>query len=291
MNAFLLSVSMCSMFAQNIIGKYAGNTFLRTNKEIYRFNAFAYAVCVLLFAIMAIGSAVSLYSIAMGIAFGILTVLSGVYKLKALSTGPMSITILITTSSMLIPALSGVVLFDEELRIPNIAAMAVLIGFIVLSVASPKQQDGASARRRSVNTGWIVCCVVTFLSMGAIGVMQKVHQSSPHRDELFVFLTAAFLASLAVSSVVSCTGKATCTVCPRFVLLAVLSGVMTFTMNYLNLKLSGIIPSQIFFPVVNGGSIILSSVCSIVVFREKITVRQAVGLCGGLLCLIAICLL
>ena len=78
MNVFLLSVSMCSMFAQNIIGKYAGNTFLRTNKEIYRFNAFAYAVCVLLFAIPAIGSAVSLYSIAMGIAFGILTVLSSV---------------------------------------------------------------------------------------------------------------------------------------------------------------------------------------------------------------------
>ena len=57
-----------------------------------------------------------------------------------------------------------------------------------------------------------------------------------------------------------------------------------------NLKLSGLLPSQLFFPVVNGSAIILSSVMSVLLFKEKLTKRQVVGLLGGIISLVAICL-
>ena len=61
-------------------------------------------------------------------------------------------------------------------------------------------------------------------------------------------------------------------------------------MNYINLKLSGLLPSQLFFPLVNGSAIVLSSLSSVFIFKERITKKQVVGLVGGLLSLIAICL-
>lgn len=61
-------------------------------------------------------------------------------------------------------------------------------------------------------------------------------------------------------------------------------------MNYINLKLSGVLPSQLFFPLVNGSTIILSSVMSVVVFKEHLSKKQAVGLIGGITSLVAICI-
>ena len=61
-------------------------------------------------------------------------------------------------------------------------------------------------------------------------------------------------------------------------------------MNYLNLKLSGLIPSQLFFPLINGSTIVLSALLSVAVFKERLNKKQIIGLCGGILSLIAICL-
>ena len=73
-------------------------------------------------------------------------------------------------------------------------------------------------------------------------------------------------------------------------ILALLCGVCTFGMNFLNLRLSGLLPSQLFFPVINGSAIVLSSFMSLLFFKEKLSRKQTVGLCGGILALVAICL-
>ena len=72
--------------------------------------------------------------------------------------------------------------------------------------------------------------------------------------------------------------------------MAAVCGVCIFGMNFLNLRLSGLLPSQLFFPVVNGSAIVLSSLFSVLLFKERLTKKQIVGLLGGLLCLVAICL-
>jgi multidrug transporter EmrE-like cation transporter len=62
-------------------------------------------------------------------------------------------------------------------------------------------------------------------------------------------------------------------------------------MNFINLKLSGMLPSQLFFPLINGSAIVLSSLVSVLLFKEKLTRRQTIGLVGGIASLIAICLI
>lgn len=273
------------MILQNSIYNGIGISLLKTDKDIYRFNELTYIVCVILFFLYSIGGTMSLYSLLMGILFGVFTLLSNVYKIKALSLGPMHITVLITTSSMIIPALSGAVLFNESISCAKIIAMIVLIVFIFLSAGEKKDNN------KKANGKWILSCAITFFSMGTIGVMQKLHQLSPHRDELFGFLCCSFLLSFIYAFFVSRKSTLSVKRDIRILPLVAVSGICTFAMNLLNLKLSGIMPSQIFFPAVNGGSIILSSLCSVIIFKEKITKRQITGLLGGLASIIAICIL
>ena len=76
----------------------------------------------------------------------------------------------------------------------------------------------------------------------------------------------------------------------KIIMLAGVSGLCTFCMNFLNLKLSGLLPSQLFFPVVNGSSIVLSSLMAVIIFKEKLSKKQLIGLVGGIISLIMICI-
>ena len=50
----------------------------------------------------------------------------------------------------------------------------------------------------------------------------------------------------------------------------IIVGVTACVNHRLNLFLAGVIPSAIFFPVVNGGSIILCTIAAFIVFKEKL---------------------
>ena len=53
--------------------------------------------------------------------------------------------------------------------------------------------------------------------------------------------------------------------------------------NKLNLYLSGVIDSMLFFPLVNGGNIILATIMSFAVFHEKLSKRQWCGILVGMI--------
>ncbi len=182
---------------------------------------------------------------------------------------------------MIIPTMSGV-FFGEGFSIPKLFVVVVLIFFIYLSLE--KKGDA------KINRRWLVFCSLTFIFQGSIGVLQKIHQSSVHKGETGSFLLLAFICSLIYSRIRAQKGFKELNFKRKHLLFAVLCGVCTFGMNFLNLRLSGVLPSQLFFPVVNGSAIVLSSIMSILLFREKLAKKQIVGLCGGIISLIAICL-
>ena len=281
MIVFQTIISITSMVLQNCIFNNVCKKDLETGAHVYRFNTLSYAICILLFGIIAISGGFSLFTVALGLLFGVVTALSNYYKMQSLSCGPMHITLLITTSSMIIPTLSGI-FFGEGFSVYKLLVVFVLIFFIYLSL----EKKSATA----INKKWLIFCAFAFLLQGSIGVLQKVHQSSEHKGEIGGFLFVAFICSLIYSHFRAKKGFKALGFNKKLFIFAPICGLCTFLMNFLNLRLSGLLPSQIFFPVVNGSAIILSSVMSVIIFKEKLTKRQIVGLCGGILSLIAICL-
>lgn len=284
MNIILLCTSISAAIIQNAFSNIFSKKYVKDKGDIYNFNFYTHLVCVILFLILAIKEQVSLFTVLLSIAFGFVTFLSFIFKQKALVLGPMHLTNLVVTSSMIIPALSGAVFFGEKFSIYKGIAILILIYFIFLSL---KKSDD---NEQKTNKKWLLYCIITFIAVGMIGILQKVHQTSIHKDELSSFLAISFFMSMTIAAIMRKKSNKSAKIDKTSLILAVVGGVCTFANNYINLKLSGILPSQLFFPLVNGSVIIMTSLISRFVFKEELTKRQTIGLIGGIASLILICL-
>ena len=148
--------------------------------------------------------------------------------------------------------------------------------------------------------------MLALLATGAIGVMQKVHQTSAHKEELTLFLVIAFAVSALASLAFSVFFKAEKpsenmdTVATEnttkkrlgygMLLLLVFAGVAAALNNVINLHLSGVMDSAVFFPLVNGGNLLLVTLCSAVFYKEKFTFAQWIGIACGIAAVLCLCL-
>jgi len=289
MQYLLFAISITATVVQSTLFNHVGKKELRTGRSVWIFNTALYLFSFILFLIGALGKPLSLFTLLFGLAFGLVTIIQSTCNLMALKRGPMHITLLITTSSLVIPSLSGAILNGERLSVGKLIAILVLLVFIYLSV---DRSD-----KSTFKPGWLLFTLITFTMQAAVGIMQKTHQSSPYAAETAGFLAAAFFCSVIFAAAMTIVTKSAKSDAPAakpgraLIPVAVVCGLCTYLQNDLNLKLSGLIPSQIFFPVVNGGVLFLNALAALLLFREKLTKRQVIGLTGGILTLFIICIL
>ena len=147
----------------------------------------------------------------------------------------------------------------------------------------------ASNEKLGTSLKWFLLCMGSFLCSGLIGIMQKVHQASPHKDELGAFLVIAFLVSAAFSTgmaaadrvkgqAVSVTTKSKLN---KFILFSIICGTGIALCNQINMYLAGVMDAMIFFPVVNGGAMLLTTLAGVLLWHEKPSSRQWFGLVVG----------
>ena len=292
MNGILLAVSMSACLISGILTKdYAarsgGDLFLR-----HLFLAITRALCVAVFLLWGGLGQVSSYTLLLGIAFGVVTELQGILSLRALGIGPYSYSTVLFSLSTLIPALSGALFWNEPLNAFKIVGIGLMVAAFFFSVNRESDEKKASLR-------WLIYCVLVMLLTGAIGVMQKIHQSSDYRTELNGFLIAAFAVGMVCSSFSAvffgirerksaaiASDEAIAKDRPKcalwyFAVVFIVCGVGAAVNNKLNLYLSGVIESAVFFPTVNGGGLILAVLAGVAIFRERFTAKQWIGvLCG-----------
>ena len=290
-NGILLTVSLVAALGGSIFKK------LYTNRDSRLSGSFAYTAvgclvaAAVLFAWGGFGKA-SLFTVLLGVLFGAVTALQGVTNMAALQVGPLSYTTVIISFSTLISALSGVLFFGESIGLWQIIGM-------VLMLASFAFANGGETGEKRANLRWLLLCVVAFLATGAIGVMQKIHQSSAFKEELNPFLVIAFAVSAFLSGAFAlflrkkesgseenrnARGKMI-----LLIFLMLISGVCVAVNNKLNLYLSGVIDSVIFFPVVNGGGLVLTTLASLIIFKERLRVKQWIGILFGIASVLCLC--
>ena len=295
-NILLLVVSILMNLTANSILK---NDFckkeVKNNADLYAFNSLTSVLSVITLLILALimGSltSVSAYTILLGLGFGLVTALCAIFNMKALECGPMSYTSVIISCSLVIPSFSGMIFFEESIApVQYAGVVCMLISFVC---AMDRENDKAG-----VSLKWFLFCMIAFVFNGAIGVMQKVHQSSAHKDELAVFLITAFLFSAVFSAAmipvfrkkegnVSVLGKEKV---KKFLIVGVVCGVFIAFCNQINMYLSGVMPSVIFFPVVNGGCMILTAIVGVLFLKERFSVKQWIGLVVGTAAIFLLCL-
>ena len=225
---------------------------------------------------------VSLFTALAAVAFGGVCIAAFALMNKALKIGPMGIFNIIITSSMLIPALSGPIGWGEKLTLPTVAGIAGMLLMILLVTARHQDKKAESGRF------WVYCFIAVLLS-GAVGILQKVHQTSSHREEIDTFLLIAFSVTILFAAAFWLRERSKQT--PALVSfsfarapfwLALCCGVCTSLPHRINLFLSGVMDSAVFFPLVNGCGLLLSVLAAVLLYKERLTARQTAGVLVGM---------
>ena len=301
----LLAISMAACLGGSLLRKFYSDKFPGSAFARHIYNTVSTGVAAISLVILAICfygvssiASASLFTVLLAVAFGIVTALQQLMMLKAFEVGPFAYTSVITSLSMLIPTLSGVLIFRTETISPlQYVGIALMVVCLVLSVNTKK---GADEKKASLK--WMLYCGGSFIFCGLIGVMQKWHQSTVYAGELNAFLIIAFIFACIYSAVMSLIAlkkepKPEAEGKKRFPFLALIpiliisaAGVCGAVNNMFNLYLSGKMDSAVFFPLVNGGGLILTTVSAVVLFREKPTVRQWIGIAFGVAAVFMLCL-
>ncbi len=290
----LLFISVSIETFKNIYYNYFGKNLIETNKDTLFFNIIGCLGTVIFFAItiLATNSAfkVSSYTFVSAIIFGLVTATSQYFCLLSMKLGPMSFSVLFTYLSALIPTVFGIIYRATPPTFIQISGLILMIITFILSIDFG-EESGMSVK-------WLFAVAGSFLGMGLLGVCQTVHQTSDFAYEIngFLFWTFTFalvffiLLYIPYSIKDKKNSKKKKTYKPIDWASMVITGVFLGAINLINLYLSGKLPSVIFFPIVNGGVIILSGIASLLIFKEKLSKKKIAGLIVGIAatCLIGI---
>lgn len=221
-----------------------------------------------------------------GLLYGITQALFIFFKAQAMSTGSVSITTLIGNSSLLVSIFVSMILWNEKVSFWDVIGLIVLcIGIALSTYKNSGEQYGPK---------WKIYVVFFFLSAAGVGIVFKAFGKIVNTEYTSsMMLVSAIVMALFYLLCVLKNSDIKPQIEPlfpkkKFILYAVGAGALSCLYNRLNITTSGILDAIIFFPAFNGGTIILSSILSILIFKEKLTKKQILGIILGV---IAICII
>ena len=253
----------------------------------FRLNLICFVLAFITVFFMGLGDIATLFKVPLWLALAtaIATVGMQVCMMKAVQTGPVSLSSLFTYCGFIIPTLFGSLYYRENFHILQGVGIALILCAFVLSLQKEKQAK--------FNLQWLLYALGAMLFSGLLGVFQKIFVKEYPNNSLNNFLTVSFF--IVVLLVGVCTlfcffkerGKTTISRglgMPIGVFLAytIPLGVIIGGLNLLNTYLSSVLPSVVVFPAINGGAIFLTTAFSAVIFKEKPTKRQTLALIIGI---------
>ena len=194
---------------------------------------------------------------------------------KALGNGPIGLTSIIVSFSLLIPFIYGITVWGEKLTIYGVIGLLLLM--ILLSFLNYKKESKISAK-------WLGYVAITMISNGICSVIQKYHQisfPSLYREEfMFIALICVFLIFTLTSKFASEKERF------KFSLLGLIAGALNGLSNYIIIFLASTEKASALFPIASVSNIIAVWIVGRVFFKEKFNFVMIIGLIFGIAAII-----
>jgi drug/metabolite transporter (DMT)-like permease len=267
MTLLLLGISILLSSGRNLFSKklsdirFGTNRFFFCQSLLFLFGAVS-LLCFGGIAWKGVAAQTWLYALI----YGLLLICAQWFYTASLSEGNTALCSTVYSMGFIIPTISGAVLWSEPFYFSDLCGLMCAIAAILFSGKAPKKKSGTASNR------YFIPLAVAMLSSGGLGVIQKLQQRSPYAEERSIFLLIAFLIASAISLLASfITKNKHRSAFPKKTLaVAACIGFFFGCCNLLNTVLAGRLDSAVFFPTLNIGVILLTLLCSIVFYKEKI---------------------
>ena len=216
----------------------------------------------------------------LALAFALVMVPYHTLSVKALSLGSLSIySVFMMLGGMLLPFLYGITLLAED---PTPGKVLGCL-FLVLAIV----WQGVTEARSEGHTGgggrYLLLCLVIFFINGMTGILSEIHAIHPATEDeaSFLFASSLLVIGLAAGGLLLSlrrggeAGRNEWTVffTRKPILYALLLGIAMNTGNFLILLAAEQVPASVQFPLISGGTIVLSAIAAFLLFREGRTLK------------------
>ena len=272
----LLTLSIALSSCRNLLSKNLSSASFATRRFFLRqsilFAGGAAAVLLLGIKELCLPSAQTLLH---GAIYACLLIFAQWFYTVALGKGNTGTCSTVYSMGFILPTLSGALFWSEHLSVLN------TVGILCAAAAIICSADFSTKSKAKSSHGYIPL-LIAMLASGGLGIMQKVQQKSQVADERGAFLLTAFILAAVASAVCALFNKADDNPTAKSEI-AISSGVgLAFgCCNLLNTALAGMLPSAVFFPTLNIGTILVTLICGIVFYKESIQRRNVLVLVLG----------
>lgn len=261
------------------------NSFAQKSKphlsDTFGFNAVSYGLAsiVALIGLLVKSEAVSGTTVLCAFFYATIVLSLQTLSITAMSVGAMSTTAICVMYGMIIPSVAGPIFWKEP-----IGALQI-VGITMMLVSLWLIRGKSSPEANTTSKKWVLLAIPAFVFSGLAGVMEKIHQTTPAREEKmsFVFIACAFMFVFSIAARFITQKKDTKTSVSSIVMLAALSGIVIGLYSTVNLILAGKLDSMIYYPIANGGAMLLTVLVSVAVFKERFDKTRIIGTIMGLL--------
>ncbi len=271
MSILLYFLNVACASGQNTLGKLHASR----GGSAHLFNINKAIAGILLFLIAGIINGISLHSatVLFGICYGVFLGISMYTGFKALSMGPMALTSIIASFSLVIPFIFGITVWREKLSVFGVMGILFLMSAIVL--LNFKKEKGLSVK-------WSVFAMLTMVTNGICSLIQKYHQLCYPGEYRIEFMLWSLVCVLAVTSIMGRSElKAFCLNAS-----GITSGILNSGANFIVLYLAATENASVLFPIVSVCNVITVWIIGRVIFKEKLKILQLAGLVLGVFAII-----
>lgn len=284
---YLLIIPLCLLAVSKItIQSSFSKNYVQKPVDALTFNALIFLSATILSA-PTLFHGIPLQNIAWGSAFGLFSVLFQLFYCFALRYGSVSITVLIVNCSMVIPVCISVVLFHEPLTVFHVIGILFILMTFLLNTERQKNH--------TYSISWVIFLVLAFIANSGCNVVQKLYTKYTSSSDNSGFVAAAYLCAVMISVLIliimySQKSMPSFSFSPKVYITALSIGCILFIFQLLNTYAISRIDGTILFPVYNGGTTLLSTLCGCILFHEKLSTKQITGIVSGIIGIIFMCL-
>ncbi len=202
------------------------------------------------------------------------------FMFLAIHEGSLSLTTLITSYSLLIPTFYGMIFRHEPIGTTMIVGIVLLA--ISLFLINMEKKEGEEPKK--ITPRWIFFVSLAFLGNGFCSTTQRMQLDAFGGEGTVEFM----LIALAVAFVFffACTliferkeWKASLS---RGWYFGLLCGVANGCSNLFCMLLNPLMPASIMYPLISAGGIVVTALVSVLVFKERLSRTQWIGMAVGI---------
>ncbi len=278
---YLIVLIMCLLATAKVSFQSAfGKRYVESFLDSAIFNTAVFASGALAFVWTAVDASPNLWLYSA--LFALWTVIFQLSYTKALAIGSVSLTVMLVNLSMIIPVSLSFFLYREPISPLRLVGILLTVAAFIVNV------DLRHEKRADRS---LIFSLIAMLANAGISVTQKAFTMSAHGSERTAFVGASFAVAsvmtlFVVLSLLAKGDRKSFKLGGKPIAFMLLTGVSLTAFQLVNTYAIDTIDGTFLFPVYAGGSIILSALSGIFIFKDKLRGRQRMGLLLGTLAVV-----